>query len=117
MFQFIQVGDISLHWCNLASNKVISMAANSGHPVVVHLARHICVIHVQDAMNMAAYGGHNYFVRLCYNNDNVDLDEVMEGPQVVKRQSSAYVKNFSDQSQVGYGMGCKKESRKHALVS
>ena len=27
---------------------------------------------------MAAYGGHNYVVRLCYNNDKVDLDEVME---------------------------------------
>ena len=93
------------------------MAATCVHTVIVHLARHICATHVQDAMNMAVYGGHNYFVRLCCNYDKVDLDEVMEWPQVVRRQSSAYVKYCSDQSQVGYGMGRKKGSRKYASVS
>ena len=29
-------------------------------------------------MNIAAYGGHDYVVRLCYNYVKVNLDEVME---------------------------------------
>ena len=62
----------------LSPNNVIIIAATCGHTVIVHLARQLCAIHVQEATNMAAYCGLDYVVRLCYNNDKVDLDEVME---------------------------------------
>ena len=49
-----------------------------GHTVSVHVARQLCANHAQEAINMAAYGNHDYVVRLCYDNDKVDLDEVMK---------------------------------------
>ena len=45
----------------LSPNKVMTMAGT----------------HIQEAMNMAAYGGHAHIVRLCRDYDRVNLDEVM----------------------------------------
>ncbi|XP_062506262.1 uncharacterized protein LOC134182838 [Corticium candelabrum] len=63
----------------LSPNKVISIAATFGHAAMVPLARKLGSTHIQEAMNMAAYGGHEHVVRLCYNyGDMFDPDEVME---------------------------------------
>ena len=62
----------------LSPNKVITMADTCSDTTMVHLVRQLGTTHVQEAMNIAAYGGHAQVVRLCYNYDKVDIDEVME---------------------------------------
>ena len=62
----------------LSPNKVIIIADTCGKSVILHLARQPWAKIRLKAMNMVAYDRHNYVVRLSYNNDKVDLVEVME---------------------------------------
>ena len=62
----------------LSPNKVIIIADTCGKSVILHLARQLWAKIRLKAMNMVTYGRHNYVVRLRYNNDKVDLVEVME---------------------------------------
>ena len=62
----------------LSPNKVIIIADTCGKSVILHLARQPWAKIRLKAMNMVEYGRHNYVVRLRYNNDKVDLVDVME---------------------------------------
>ena len=62
----------------LSPNQVITVAATCGHTVMVYLALQLRANHIQEAMNMASYGGHIHIVQMCHDYDHVDLDEAME---------------------------------------
>ena len=62
----------------LSPNQVITMAATCGHTVIVYLALQLDTNHIQEAVNMASYGGHIHIVQMCHDYDNVNLDKAME---------------------------------------
>ena len=75
---------------SFSPNQVMTMAATCGHTVMGHLARQLSATRIQEAMNMAAYGGYIHVVRLCHNYDKVNLEEVMVWAM---RKSSVYAEN------------------------